>query len=243
MSNQNNFILKEQSDKVKILLAEDDRNLGNLLCEYLEAKGYSVKLAFNGKEAFAFFNKDKLDICLLDVMMPIKDGFTLAREIRLIDKNIPIVFLTAKSMKEDTLEGFAVGADDYITKPFSMEELLLRINAILRRTKNQTLKNSEQREFKIGKYKFDYNQRSLEYNDKKNELTTKESDLLKLLCLNSNDVLDRNFALRTVWQTDSYFASRSMDVYITKLRKYLKDDKKVEILNIHGRGFKLIAGN
>lgn len=176
---------------------------------------------------------------MLDVMMPVKDGFTLAREIRTMDKNVPIVFLTAKSMKEDTIEGFSVGADDYITKPFSMEELLLRITAILRRVKNQTIKQSEQNEFTIGKYKFNYTNRTLELKSKKEELTTKEADLLKLLCINSNDVVDRNFALRTVWQNDSYFSARSMDVYISKLRKYLNEDPKVEILNIHGRGFKL----
>lgn len=226
-------------EKISILLAEDDRNLGNLLREYLEAKGYETKLATNGKEAFDFFSKEKFDLCLLDVMMPIKDGFTLAREIRSSDKNIPIVFLTAKSMKEDAIEGFTAGADDYITKPFSMEELLLRITAILRRVKNQSLKQSEQNEFKIGKYKFNYTERKLEIKGNVEELTTKEADLLKLLCLNSNDVLDRNFALRSVWQTDSYFAARSMDVYIAKLRKYLKEDPKVEILNIHGKGFKL----
>ncbi len=230
-------------EKISILLAEDDRNLGNLLREYLEAKGYETKLATNGKEAFNFFDKNKFDLCLLDVMMPIKDGFTLAREIRAADKNIPIVFLTAKSMKEDTIEGFAAGADDYITKPFSMEELLLRITAILRRVKNQTLKQSEQNEFKIGKFKFNFSEQTLEMKGKeKINLTTKEADLLKLLCLNSNDVLDRNFALRTVWQNDSYFSARSMDVYISKLRKYLSEDAKVEILNIHGRGFKLIIG-
>ena len=226
-------------EKISILLAEDDRNLGNLLREYLEAKGYETKLAANGKEAFDFFNKDKFDLCLLDVMMPVKDGFTLAREIRSSDKNIPIVFLTAKSMKEDAIEGFTAGADDYITKPFSMEELLLRITAILRRVKNQSLIQSEQNEFKIGKYKFNYTGRTLEMKNKKEELTTKEADLLKLLCINKNDVVDRNFALRSVWQNDSYFSARSMDVYISKLRKYLSEDSKVEILNIHGRGFKL----
>ena len=227
------------TDKISILLAEDDRNLGNLLREYLEAKGHLVKLAVNGKEAYDLFNKEKFDLCLLDVMMPVKDGFTLAKEIRNSDKNIPIVFLTAKSMKEDTIEGFNAGADDYITKPFSMEELLLRLTAILRRVKNQSLKQSEQNEFKIGKYKFSYTDHILELKGKKENLTTKEADLLKLLCLNSNDILDRNFALRSVWQNDSYFSARSMDVYIAKLRKLLKEDPKVEILNIHGRGFKL----
>lgn len=230
-------------EKISILLAEDDRNLGNLLREYLEAKGYNIKLAANGKEAYDLFSKEKFDLCLLDVMMPVKDGFTLAREIRSSDNNVPIVFLTAKSMKEDAIEGFTAGADDYITKPFSMEELLMRITAILRRVKNQNLKQSEQTDFKIGKYRFNSKDRTLELKGKVVELTTKESDLLKLLCLNSNDVLDRNFALRTVWQNDSYFSARSMDVYIAKLRKYLKEDNKVEILNIHGRGFKLLTGN
>lgn len=229
------------NEKISVLLAEDDKNLGNLLKEYFEAKGYNIRLAANGKEAYDFFAKEKFDLCLLDVMMPVKDGFTLAKEIRASDANIPIVFLTAKSMKEDTIEGFTAGADDYITKPFSMEELLLRVTAIMRRVKNQTLKQSEQTEFKIGKYTFNSKDRTLEIKGKVEELTTKESDLLKLLCINSNDVLDRNFALRTVWQNDSYFSARSMDVYIAKLRKYLKEDPKVEILNIHGRGFKLIS--
>lgn len=230
-------------EKISVLLAEDDRNLGNLLREYLEAKGYNIKLASNGKEAYDLFSKEQFDLCLLDVMMPVKDGFTLAREIRSSDNNVPIVFLTAKSMKEDAIEGFTAGADDYITKPFSMEELLMRITAILRRVKNQNLKQSEQSDFKIGKYKFNSKDRTLELKGKVTELTTKESDLLKLLCLNSNDILDRNFALRTVWQSDSYFSARSMDVYIAKLRKYLKEDPKVEILNIHGRGFKLLTGS
>ncbi len=231
-------------EKISVLLAEDDRNLGNLLREYLEAKDFKVHLAVNGKEAYDLFSKEKFDLCLLDVMMPVKDGFTLAREIRSSDNNVPIVFLTAKSMKEDAIEGFTAGADDYITKPFSMEELLLRITAIMRRVKNQTLKQSELSEFKIGKYKFNSKDRRLELKGGSvAELTTKESDLLKLLCLNSNDVLDRNFALRSVWQNDSYFSARSMDVYIAKLRKYLKEDPKVEILNIHGRGFKLLTGS
>ena len=231
------------NNKISILLAEDDSNLGSLLREYLEAKGYLTTLAKNGKEALEYFLKGKFDLCLLDVMMPIKDGFTLAKEIRNSDKNIPIIFLTAKSMKEDTIEGFMAGGDDYIPKPFSMEELVLRIIAILRRVKNQTLQQSEQNEFKIGKYKFKYTERVLELKGEKQALTTKETDLLKLLCLNSNDVLDRNFALRSIWQNDSYYSARSMDVYIAKLRKHLKEDPKVEIINVHGRGFKLLTGN
>ncbi|HEV7231596.1 MAG TPA: response regulator transcription factor [Bacteroidia bacterium] len=230
-------------EKVKVLLAEDDPNLGTLLKEYLDAKGYATSLASNGRDALDLFKKGKFDICLLDVMMPVKDGFTLAREVRALDANIPVVFLTAKSMREDAIEGFTVGGDDYITKPFSMEELLLRLKAILRRTRSQNQAHSAQTEFTIASYKFDYNRQVLEHNGKPEKLTSKESDLLRLLCLNSNDVLDRSFALTTIWKDDSYFNSRSMDVYIAKLRKYLKDDPSVEILNIHGKGFKLLIGN
>lgn len=229
-------------EKTKVLLVEDDPNLGSLLKEYLEAKGYSTVLATNGKQGYDVFSKDKFGICILDVMMPIKDGFTLAKEIRAIDANIPIMFLTAKSMKEDAIEGFTVGADDYMTKPFSMEELLLRIKAILRRTENKTVKNSDQEEFKIGKYKFDYKHQILDLKGVQHKLTTKEAELLKLLCLHENDVLDRNFALKFIWKDDNYFNGRSMDVYIAKLRKYLKEDTAVELINVHGKGFKLLTG-
>ena len=228
-------------EKTKVLLVEDDPNLGSLLKEYLEAKGYSTVLATNGKQGYDVFSKDKFGICILDVMMPVKDGFTLAKEIRAIDANIPIVFLTAKSMKEDAIEGFSVGADDYITKPFSMEELLLRIKAILRRTDNKTVKNTDQDEFKIGKYKFDYKHQVLDLKGVQHKLTTKEAELLKLLCLHANEVLDRNFALKSIWNDDNYFNGRSMDVYIAKLRKYLKEDSTIEIVNIHGNGFRLVA--
>lgn len=229
-------------EKTKVLLVEDDPNLGSLLKEYLEAKGYSTVLATNGKQGYDVFSKDKFGICILDVMMPIKDGFTLAKEIRAIDGNIPIMFLTAKSMKEDAIEGFTVGADDYMTKPFSMEELLLRIKAILRRTENKTIKNSDQEEFQIGKYKFDYKHQILDLKGVHHKLTTKEAELLKLLCLHENDVLDRNFALKSIWNDDNYFNGRSMDVYIAKLRKYLKEDTAVELINVHGKGFKLLTG-
>jgi len=229
-------------DKVNVLLVEDDPNLGNLLKEYLEAKGYTTALAINGKEGFDMFSKNKFNICLLDVMMPIKDGYSLAKEIRAVNQNIPVVFLTAKSMKEDAIEGFKIGADDYITKPFSMEELLLRIQAILRRTESKTNQNSDQAEFEVGKYKFDYTHQSLLLKGgTEHKLTTKESDLLRLLCLHMNDILDRNFALKAIWQDDNYFNGRSMDVYIAKLRKYLKDDPSVEIINVHGKGFKLLV--
>jgi DNA-binding response OmpR family regulator len=231
-----------ESEKLKILLVEDDTNLGTLLREYLEAKGYSTTLAVNGKQGFDMFSKDKYSICILDVMMPVKDGYTLAKEIRAIDPNVPIVFLTAKSMKEDTMEGFNAGADDYITKPFSMEELLARIKAILRRTEIKSTANDSQTEFNIGSYKFDFQHQTLEIKGSQQKLTTKEANLLKLLCLHANDILDRNFALKAIWNDDNYFNGRSMDVYIAKLRKYLKDDSSVEIINVHGKGFKLLMG-
>lgn len=229
------------SEKIKVLLAEDDANLGSLLKQYLDAKGFDTTLAVNGKEAFDMFVKKQFDICILDVMMPVKDGFTTAKEIRAVNNQIPIVFLTARSQKEDTLEGFSVGADDYITKPFSMEELLARLQAILRRVNNKNIAESQQNEFKIGKYKFDYQHQLLSIGDKSQKLTSKEADLLKLLCLNMNNVLDRSFALNAIWHNDSYFNSRSMDVYITKLRKYLKQDERLEIVNVHGKGFKLLV--
>lgn len=227
--------------KNKLLLVEDDKNLGSLLQEYLNAKGFEAKLAVNGKEGFELFKKNTFDICVLDVMMPVKDGITLAKEIRSNDKNIPIVFLTAKSMKEDAIEGFMAGADDYITKPFSMEELLLRLNAILRRTKTGQAEAAGKENFEIGSYQFDHSTQKLTRKGVEQNLTTKEADLLKLLCTHINDVLDRNFALNAVWKNDNYFNSRSMDVYISRLRKYFKDDPNIEILNIHGKGFKLIV--
>ena len=229
------------TDKIKILLAEDDANLGTLLQEYLEAKGYSVKLARNGKEGYDLFCKQEYDLCLLDVMMPLKDGFTLAKEIRQSNKQVPIIFLTAKSMKEDTIEGFNAGADDYITKPFSMEELMLRIQAILRRSmKTQAVENNET-VFSLGRYTFNTQKQTLVCDENEVKLTTKEVQLLRLLVLNKNEVVDRAFTLKTIWSDDNYFNSRSMDVYITKLRKYLKHDQKVEIVNVHGKGFKLLV--
>jgi two-component system, OmpR family, response regulator len=227
------------NNKTRILLAEDDENLGLLLREYLKAKNFETSLFANGETAFRDFVKNNYDICILDVMMPVKDGYTLAREIRQVNEEVPIIFLTAKSMKEDVLEGFSIGADDYITKPFSMEELLFRIEAILKRT-NSAFKQSPPEQFNIGKYVFDLKKQTLQLNDKTIRLTTKESELLKLLCTNQNKILDRNFALKTIWLDDNYFNARSMDVYITKLRKYLKEDDSVEIINVHGKGFKLV---
>ena len=229
------------SEKTKILLAEDDPNLGLLLEEYLQAKGFAVTLAVNGKEGFDLFCKHSFDLCLLDVMMPLKDGLTLAKEIRVSNKQVPIIFLTAKSMKEDTIEGFQAGGDDYITKPFSTEELLARIQAVLRRSMKSIALENTQTEFEIGKYKFNTETQLLKGGTEDIKLTTKEGQLLRLLAINKNDILDRSFALKTIWHDDNYFNSRSMDVYITKLRKYLKQYPKVEIVNVHGKGFKLLV--
>ncbi|MFP5470844.1 MAG: response regulator transcription factor [Bacteroidia bacterium] len=222
-----------------ILLVEDDPNLGVLLKEYLTAKKYNVTLCINGEDGYKAFVKDRFQFVILDVMMPKKDGFTLAEEIRGIDKHIPILFLTAKSMKEDTLKGFNVGADDYMTKPFSMEELLARMNAILRRTNTKEL---AQENYEIGKYHFSPLEQKLQIKGKAIKLTTKESELLELLCKNRNGVLERANALKAVWGDDNYFNGRSMDVYVAKLRKHLNSDPKIEIVNVHGKGFKLLVG-
>ena len=229
-----------ESNELKVLLAEDDKNLGAVLKAYLEAKGYNTTLCINGKEAFDIFNKKKIDFCIVDVMMPVKDGFTLAQEIRKLDKHIPILFLTAKSLQEDKIRGFELGGDDYLTKPFSMEELLMRMKAILRRVNEGRDTETKSTTYKLGRLTFDYNRQMLHTPGGENKLTSKEAELLRLLCENANDVLDRSVALNRIWQDDSYFNARSMDVYITKLRKYLKEDPSVELLNVHGIGFKLV---
>ena len=225
--------------KTKLLIAEDDENLGLLLKEYLVAKGYDATLFPNGEAAYKGFIKEHYDICILDIMMPLKDGFTLAKDIRIVNPEVPIIFLTAKNLKEDVLEGFKLGADDYITKPFSMEELIFRIEAILRRTLPENQSNS-QMVFTLGRFTFDTHKQTLIERDNVVKLTTKESDLLKLLCQNANKILERNYALKSIWIDDNYFNARSMDVYITKLRKHLKDEPTVEIINVHGKGYKLI---
>lgn len=229
--------------KTRILLVEDETNLGNLLKEYLNAKGYDAVLCTNGQEGFDTFVKQKFDICILDIMLPIKDGYTLAKEIRQADKFIPIIFLTAKSLPDDKIEGFKSGADDYLTKPFNMEELLFRIKAVLKRSSSVLGVTDEEGNFIIGNYSFDSTKQILRLAQNERKLTSKESELLRLLALNMNKTLDRNFALKTIWQDDSYFNARSMDVYITKLRKYLKEDERIEILNVHGKGFKLLVNN
>lgn len=229
-----------EKKNIKILLAEDDKNLGTVLKAYLDAKKYKTTLRVNGQEALEEFQKVEYDFLILDVMMPIKDGFTLAREIRETNKNIPILFLTAKSLQEDKMEGFKIGADDYLTKPFSMEELLVRIEAILRRT--QANKPNVNKEFfTIGKFTFDVLRHILSADGVSHKLTSKEAELLKMLCAKQNETLDRSVALKQIWHDDSYFNARSMDVYVTKLRKYLKGDPSIEILNVHGVGFKLIT--
>jgi two-component system, OmpR family, response regulator len=226
---------------LKILLAEDDKNLGEILKTYMDAKGFNTTLCTNGEEAVNTFSKESYDFCILDIMMPIKDGFTVAKEIRKKDKKVPILFLTAKSMQDDVLKGFQIGADDYITKPFSMEVLLMRMNAIIRRSfvPEKTMRTDNL--YKIGDYNFDNIRQVLSINNIEHKLTSKESELLKLLCENSNEVLDRSTALKEIWHDDSYFNARSMDVYITKLRKYLKEDSHVELINVHGTGFKLVG--
>ncbi|MGM9805109.1 MAG: response regulator transcription factor [Candidatus Aphodosoma sp.] len=228
-------------EKLKILLCEDDENLGLLLREYLQAKGYDVTLMPDGETGYQAFIDDKFDICIFDVMMPIKDGFSLAQDIRKINGMVPIVFLTAKSLKEDVLEGFKIGADDYITKPFSMEELIFRLEAITRRVNGKRAKNNN--EYHLGSMVFDTQKQTLTTPNRQLKLTTKESELLSLLVVNANNILERNYALKTIWVEDNYFNARSMDVYITKLRKLLKDDPDVEIINIHGKGYKLIIPN
>jgi DNA-binding response OmpR family regulator len=225
--------------KIKVLLAEDDTNLGMLLKEYLRAKGFHTLLCEDGESAYETFLNHPVDICILDVMMPKKDGFTLAKDIRQVNSEVPIIFLTAKGMTEDVLEGFKLGADDYMSKPFSMEELLMRIEAVLRRSTG--LKTEEEPDiFKIGRLTFNTKKQTLVDGDEEQKLTTKESELLRLLCLHVNKVLERNYALKHIWADDNYFNARSMDVYITKLRKHLKRDPSVEIINVHGKGYKLI---
>lgn len=224
--------------KTKVLLAEDDQNLSMILKNYLDAKGFDTDLFKNGQEALDGFKKKNYDLCIIDVMMPVKDGFTLASEIRRDDSGVPLIFLTAKSMHDDIMRGFQVGGDDYLTKPFNMDELMARINAIMKRTAKP---KNESGIYKIGKFTFDSNHQKLLIDDHTQKLTSKENELLKLLVEHKNEILERNKALREIWHDDSYFNARSMDVYITKIRKYLKKDPTIELMNVHGTGFKLLA--
>ncbi len=228
----------------KILLAEDDPNLGMLLQDYLQLKGkFEVVLCQDGDEALKAFNNDHFDMCIFDVMMPKKDGFTLGKDIRRINPKVPIIFATAKTMIEDKAEAYNLGGDDYITKPFRIEELLLRINALLRRVSDPEKIDASDlpSKFEIGTYKFDYTAQLITNSDSQQKLSTKEAELLRLLCLKKNEVLTREEALISIWHDDNYFNGRSMDVFLSKLRKYLKEDPKVEIINVHGKGYKLLV--
>jgi DNA-binding response OmpR family regulator len=225
------------STNVKILLAEDDVNLGKMLTLNLETVGYTVYQAGNGETAYDLFCTSNVDICLIDVMMPLKDGFTLAREIRKLDKKIPIVFLTAKNLDEDVLEGLSIG-DDYITKPFSMEVLLARLQALLRRTMQKETETHQV--IKVGNFSFEVEHQRLWINGEEKKLTTRETELLLMLVNMKNDLLERGYALKKIWGDDSYYNARSMDVYITKLRKLFASDPNIQIINVHGIGFKLV---
>jgi two-component system OmpR family response regulator len=225
--------------KPKILLCEDDTNLGMVLKNYLELNDYDVTLERDGRLGLAAFQREKFDICLLDVMMPNMDGFTVAEEIRDINPDVPLFFLSAKTMKDDIIQGYKLGADDYITKPFDSEVLLHKIKAILKRNE-ETHKEEANAEFDLGTYHFNPRLRELTVNGKTQTLSPKENELLKMLAEYKNDLLPRETALKKIWGSDTYFNGRSMDVYIAKLRKYLKEDSKLEIVNIHGNGFRLV---
>ena len=226
----------------KILIVEDDPNFGSVLRDYLSLNSYKISLAKNGIEGFEKFKKDNFDLCILDVMMPYKDGFTLAKEIREKSSQVPIIFLTAKTLKEDVLKGFKVGGDDYLSKPFDSDVLLAKIKAILNRQKVVDTPNSEEFQFSISDFHFNSKLRLLSFKDHNNiKLSPKENQLLRLLVLYLNDLMPREVALNKIWRDDNYFTSRSMDVYIAKLRKYLRSDSKIEIVNIHGEGFRLLV--
>ena len=234
-----------EQTNTKILLVEDDRNFGDVLKSYLEMHDFDVVLATDGDAGYEAFGKGSFDLCIFDVMMPKRDGFTLAKDIREKNKEVPIIFLTAKSLKEDVLEGFKIGGDDYISKPFNSEELLYRVKALLKRTQKAPDARENQKEFELGKYHFNYSLRELTYdmggaNQSTEKLSPKEAHLLKMFCLTKNDVLERSEALTKIWGEDNYFTARSMDVFVTKLRKYLEKDENLEIVNIHGNGFRLI---
>jgi DNA-binding response OmpR family regulator len=228
--------------KYRLLIVEDDPNLGEILNEYLQMKGFETVLCRDGAQGWETLQEKHFDLYLLDVMMPRMDGFTLAKNIRKKDDQVPILFLTAKSMKEDTIEAFKIGADDYVTKPFSMEELLLRINAILKRSKSTAQNNTPPalERFELGRLVFDVHRQELIVNGEIKKLTGKEGALLEILCRNLNQTVDKNDALRKIWGDDSYFHGRSMDVYLTKLRKLLKIEPKLEIITVHGQGYRLV---
>ena len=226
---------------IKIFLLEDDQNFGAVLKVYLEMNDYLVEWVDDGNKALQVFQNEDFDICILDVMLPNIDGFTIAKQIKKLNAEIPLIFLTAKTLKQDELEGYRIGADDYIKKPFDSEILLYKIKAILRRDGSKTNWNYDETNFTIGQFTFDYPSRTLTGSNKEKKLSPKEAELFRMLCINRNNILSREEALKTIWGDDNYFTTRSMDVYITKLRKYLKDDKSIEIVNVHGSGFRLIV--
>ena len=225
--------------KPKLLIVEDDPNLGEILSEYLGLKGFETTLKRDGEEGERAFKEGTYDLCILDLMMPKKDGFSLAKEIRSMDEETPIIFLTAKSMKQDIIKGFTIGADDYMTKPFSMEELLLRIQAILKRS-SKTQDEPFPTEYALASLTYYYQENRLVTQHREISLTTKENELLKIFFENLNQTVVRSIALKKIWKDDSYFNARSMDVYIAKIRKYLADDPSLKLLTIHGEGFKLV---
>lgn len=226
------------SKQLKVLLVEDDPNFGQVLQSFMKIHKYDVTWAQDGNVGLSYFKSQDFDLCLLDVMMPYKDGFTLAEEIRKLNQDVHLIFLTAKSMKDDVLKGYGVGADDYLVKPFDSEVLIAKINALFRRG---CTKIEEQHEFQIGQFSFNYNTRKLHGPNEERKLSPKEADLMKLICEHQNKVLPRELALNQIWKEDSYFTTRSMDVYIAKIRKYLKDDPNIEIVNLHGKGFEVVA--
>jgi two-component system OmpR family response regulator len=231
-------------EKVKVLLVEDDVNFGSILKSYLELNDLNVIWKADGKQAWAEFFRQSFNLCILDVMMPEMDGFTLAKEIRGVNSEIPIIFLTAKVLRDDMIEGFKLGADDYITKPFDSEVLLFKIRAILKRSRQpKDITHVEPDHYTVGEYKFNYKLRTLEINEQVQNLTPKEAELLKMLCLSKNDILYRKEALLRIWGDDSYFTTRSMDVFMARIRKYLKEDPNVEILSLHGNGYRLVIKN
>jgi DNA-binding response OmpR family regulator len=226
--------------KAKLLVVEDDPNLGDILQEYLTMKGYETTLCRDGEEGWAKFKKDKYNLAVLDIMMPKKDGFTLGKEIKKVQEDLPIIYLTAKNLKEDIIEGLKIGADDYITKPFSMEELLLRIAAILRRTQKST-EFQALKVYNFGEFELHYDEQYIKGPSGDHKLTSKENELIRLLASEMNKLVNRSHALKQIWGDDSYFNARSMDVYLSKIRKILKDDPKVQIITVHGEGFKMVV--
>ena len=229
------------NDKKRILLVEDDPNFGIILRDFLKMNDYDIVLAKNGMEGFEKFKKYDFHLCILDVMMPYKDGFTLATEIKEVNQDMPLIFLTAKSLKEDVLKGYKIGADDYLKKPFDSDVLLYKIKAILKRNKLSAILDTDEYEFKFSSFEFNSKLRHLKFKDNKHvKLSPKENMLLKMLLLHKNDLMPRDLALTRIWRDDNYFTSRSMDVYIAKLRKQLELDPNVKINNIHGEGFRLV---